>query len=323
VKFEQPFASRTKLLTGEALLDSIAPRTVLLAAFRQPGRPQQQAGHIRLPDGRIIMLGHMVRLACAAALGVAVLAGVAEARSIDDIIKAGSIRIGVNPNFPPMSSYGDTNELQGFDIDIGNKIATTLGVKAEFVPTETAQRVPFLISDRIDISLGALTRSAERAKLIDFTVPLHTETMAVLTTDKEKATKWTDLNNDTITLANMRGNWSVDFLKDKLPKAKLLLVDTIADTVRSVAQGRADAIVENIDFFMSYTKNYPDVKWRTLDDKIFVNYDCIGVSRNNDGLRNFLNVLLYELHSQNVVNQTWEKWYKAPMLVPVVANPYF
>jgi polar amino acid transport system substrate-binding protein len=269
------------------------------------------------------MLGRMVRLACVAALGVALWAGAAEARSIDDIIKAGTIRIGINPNFPPMSSYGDTNELQGFDIDIGNKIATALGVKADFVPTETAQRVPFLVSDRIDVSLGALTRSAERAKLIDFTVPLHTETMAVLTTDKEKATKWTDLNTDTTTLANMRGNWSVDFLKDKLPKAKLLLVDTIADTVRSVAQGRADAIVENIDFFMSYTKNYPDVKWRTLDDKIFVNYDCIGVSRNNDGLRNFLNVLLYELHSQNVVNQTWEKWYKAPMLVPVVANPYF
>ena len=44
--------------------------------------------------------------------------------------------------------------------------------------------VPFLVADKIDISLGALTRTAERAKLIEFTVPLHTEVMAVLTTDK-------------------------------------------------------------------------------------------------------------------------------------------
>ena len=269
------------------------------------------------------MLGRLVKTACVAILGIALGVGAAQARSIDDVIKAGTIRIGVNPNFPPMSSYGDTNEFQGFDIDIGNKIATALGVKAEFVPTETAQRVPYLVADRIDISLGALTRSAERAKLIDFTVPLHTETMAVLTTDKEKATKWTDLNNDQTTLVNMRGNWSVDFLKGKLPNAKMLLVDNIADTVRAVAQGRGDAIVENIDFFQSFTKNYPDVKWKTLDDKIFVNYDCIGVARNNDGLKNFLNVLLYEMHSQDVVNQTWIKWYKAPMLVPVVATPYF
>ena len=58
------------------------------------------------------------------------------------------------------------------------------------MPTETPQRVPFLTADRIDISLGALTRTAERAKLIEFTVPLHTEAMAVLTTDKVPLTKW-------------------------------------------------------------------------------------------------------------------------------------
>ena len=69
------------------------------------------------------------------------------------------IRIGVNPNFPPNSSYNDKNEFEGFDIDVGNKIAEALKLKAEFVPTETAQRVPFLVADKIDISLGALTRS--------------------------------------------------------------------------------------------------------------------------------------------------------------------
>ena len=83
-----------------------------------------------------------------------------------------------------MSSRGSDGNWEGFDIDVGNKIAEALGVKAEFVPTETPQRVPFLVADKIDISLGALTRTAERAKLIEFTVPLHTEVMAVLTTDK-------------------------------------------------------------------------------------------------------------------------------------------
>ena len=134
------------------------------------------------------MLGTLARFCAAAAvLAVASLAPDAQARSLDDIIKSGSIRVGVNPNFPPMSSYGKTNQLEGFDIDIGNKIADALKVKADFVPTETPQRVPFLTADRIDISLGALTRTAERAKLIDFTVPLHTEAMAVLTTDKVAA----------------------------------------------------------------------------------------------------------------------------------------
>ncbi len=268
------------------------------------------------------MLRRLIAFASAAVVATS-LASLAQARSIDQIIQSGTIRVGVNPNFPPMSSYGANNQLEGFDIEVGNKIAAALGVQAEFVPTETAQRVPFLVADQIDISLGALTRSSERAKLIDFTVPLHTETMAVLTTDKVTAEKWLDLNSDKITLVNMRGNWSVDFLKEKLPAAQVLLVETNADTVRAIAQGRADALVENTDFFMAFTKNYPDVKWRTLNDTIFTSYCAIGVSKGNDGLKQFLNVLLYEMHSSNGINDLWGKWYGAPMLAPVTASPYF
>lgn len=262
-------------------------------------------------------------LSIVALLAVATMTISADAKSLDDIIKSGTIRIGINPNFPPMSSRGADGNWQGFDIDVGNKIAAALGVKVEWVPTETPQRVPFLVADKIDISLGALTRTAERAKLIEFTVPLHTEVMAVLTTDKVMVEDWKQLNDAKYTLANMRGNWTVDWLKQNLPQAKLSLVDTIADTVRLVAQGRADAIVENIDFFMAQTKNFPDVKWRVLKQTIDVAYDSIGVQRGNYPLRDALNIVLYGLHSTDLINQTWEKWYGAPMLVKVEPTPYF
>jgi len=265
-----------------------------------------------------------IALPCLALLAALALTfSTAQAKSLDDIIKDGTIRIGINPNFPPMSSRGGDGNWQGFDIDAGNKIAAALGVKAEFVPTETAQRVPFLVADKIDLSLGALTRTAERAKLIEYTVPLHTEVMAVLTTDKVTVNDWKALNDAKFTLADMRGNWTVDWLKENLPNAKVGLSDTIADTVRMVAQGRADAIVENIDFFMAQTKNFPDVKWRVLPQPISVAYDAIGVQRGNYPLRDALNIVLYDLHSSEAINQTWEKWYGAPMLAKVVPNPYF
>jgi polar amino acid transport system substrate-binding protein len=246
-----------------------------------------------------------------------------DARTLDQIIKDGTIRIGVNPNFPPMSSFSMTNQLEGFDIDIGNVIAEALGVKVEFVTTATAQRVPFLISNRIDIALGAITRTPKRAKVISFTVPLHSETMGVITTDKIDVSSWTELNNEDITLVNMRGNLSVEILQDKLPKPKVLLVDGNADTIRAIAQGRADALIENVDFFLHFTKNYRNVTWRVLNDTIFVAYCGIGVSMGNDELRNYLNVLLYDLHSSGVINETWMKWYGTPMAVPISPSPYF
>src|SRR5215217_7970226 len=99
------------------------------------------------------------------------------ARTLQEIRQHGVLRVGVNPNFPANSYYGPKNALEGFDIDVGNELARALKVQPRFVPTETALRIPFLAAGRIDISLGALTRTPQREKLIDFTIPLHTEAM--------------------------------------------------------------------------------------------------------------------------------------------------
>ncbi len=248
---------------------------------------------------------------------------VANARTLDEIIKSGVIRVGVLPNSPPQSSIGATNQLEGFDVDIANKLASELGVKTEFVMTEIAQRVPFLVADRIDICLGGLTRTVERAKSISYTVPLHTESMGVLTTSKVDIKSWKELNDEKYTLVLIRGVWTTDFLKQNLPKAKILYVDTMADTIRSLAQGRANALVENIEFYVPFTKNYPNVQWKVLPEALNTAYDGIGLAQNNTALRDVLNTALYDVHTSGFVNQTWEKWFKAPMLVKVVPSPYF
>jgi polar amino acid transport system substrate-binding protein len=268
----------------------------------------------------------MLRKFAVAMLSVLLVVGAgqsAQARPLDEIIKSGTLRVGVLPNSPPQSALGASNELEGFDIDVAKKLAETLGVKPEFVMTEIAQRVPFLVTDRIDICLGGLTRTVERAKLISYTVPLHTESMGVLTTDKVKISNWKELNDAKYTLVLIRGVWTTDFLKQNLPNAKILYVDTMADTIRSVAQGRADALVENIEFYMPFTKNYPDVHWTVMPEALNTAYDGIGLAQNNTALRDVLNVALYNLHTSGFVNQTWETWFKAPMLVKVVPSPYF
>ena len=254
-----------------------------------------------------------MRLA-AAFLSFVLAVSAAEARSLEEIRQLGVIRIGVNPNFPVHSFYGPRNRLEGFDIDIGNRLARELGVQARFIPTETALRVPFLNAGRIDISLGALTRTPEREKVIDFTIPLHTEAMGVLTTSKLDVKSWRDLNSPDIRLVNMRGNASIPFIRKQLPRAQLLLVDGNADTVRSIAQGRADAMVENVAFFIVFTKAYRDIEWRVLPDPIDVAYCGIGVEKGNDTLRLALNQTLALLHRSGFIEYEWRKWYSTPML---------
>src|SRR5271166_3789899 len=121
-------------------------------------------------------------LAVAVLMAVSLLAG-AQARSLDDILSAGELRIGVNPNYPPTAMYDDKNQLVGFDIDVATKLASMLGVKVSFVTVESNTRVPFITSGRIDLVMGGMTRTPDRAKLIDFSLPIMTESLGALSVE--------------------------------------------------------------------------------------------------------------------------------------------
>jgi polar amino acid transport system substrate-binding protein len=248
----------------------------------------------------------------------------AEAKTMDDVIKDGALRIGIHPNSPPFSSRDDAGAWKGFDVAFGTKLAEELKIaKVEFVPTETAQRVPFLVADTIDISLGGLTRNSERAKQIEFSFPLHTEVMGVLTTEKEAVKSWKELNDAKYTLVDVRSAWTIDWAKENLPNAKMEVVDSSADAVRAIAQGRANALVEMLDFFTAFTANHADVKWKILDDKIDVGWDAIGVQKGNYALRDVINIALFKMHSNGSVDAIWKQAFGSDMLLKVPAQPYF
>ena len=60
---------------------------------------------------------HLLASLAAATLVVGALP--ASAKTLDEIIADGVIRIGINPNFPNMSVRNDAGEWEGFDIDVG------------------------------------------------------------------------------------------------------------------------------------------------------------------------------------------------------------
>ena len=61
-------------------------------------------------------------------------------------------------------------KLTGVDVATAQLIADKLGVKAEFVPVSTPNRIPYLQAKKIDLIVSALGKNPEREKVIDFTV---------------------------------------------------------------------------------------------------------------------------------------------------------
>lgn len=265
----------------------------------------------------------------AVALGVAGLIGVgltaadpAEARSLDEILTAGTIKVGVNPTLPPLGKFDETNTITGFDVEFAQQIADMLGVELEIVQLGGPDRIPFVASGKIDFVMGAMTRTPERAKVIDFTVPVHTEVLGVLTTDKNDYADWQEFNTPDVTFVEVRGSTPVKFIEENLPEAEVLLLDNYPDVIRALAQGRGDAMIDVIDFVGEHMNKH-DVNWRVVETPIDIYYCSLGVAKDNATLKDWLNVAIFELHRDGVVDELWEKWFGRPMIAEVGATPFF
>lgn len=276
---------------------------------------------------RIVLRGSKMKLWKAGLAAFAALVGLtfgltAEARSLDEIIKSGTIRVGVNPTLPPLGKFNDKNEIVGFDVDFATELAKMLGVKLEVVQVGSPDRIPFVVSGKVDIVMGAMTRNPERAKVIDFTVPAHTEVFGVLTLDNKPFKDVKDLDNSNVTLVQVRGTTPVKYIEDNLKNAKVLLLDNYPDAIRALAQGRGDAMIDVLDFVGEYMNNHK-VAWKIVPTPVDVYYCGIGVAKNSPGLKDWLNVAIFEMHRRGKTDALWEKWFGMKMIYPTGVTPYF
>ena len=258
-------------------------------------------------------------LAAIAAVSVSSAAG---ARSLDEIVSAGSIRVGVNPSFAT-AKLDDKSQLAGYDIDLASKLAEMLGVKVEFVTVDSRARIPSLTSGLIDMVLGGMTRTPERAKLIDFTVPVMTETLGALTLKGNPYRKLADLNSRNVSLAEIHGTTPVAWIQRHLPQARLLLFDSHSEVLRAVADRRATAVVDDLASLGAIARTI-DAQWSPLADHADeVDWDCIGVAKADVTLLQWLNVAMFSLQSSGFVDETYRKWFGFNMAAPILGQPYF
>ncbi len=248
------------------------------------------------------------------------------AKPLADVLSTKKLRAGINPTLVPFGTFNSQNQIDGFDADIAREIARLMKVDLEIVQVGSPDRIPFLQSDRIDIVLGAITRTVERALVIDYTVPLHTQSVIVLTKASGTSVpiaKPADLDNPAVKLVQVRGTVGIPWIQANAPKAQVTLLDNYPDTFRAIQQGRADAMVDVLESVVVPMKSVAGVEWKVLDEVLSSTWVGIGVQKGNTTLKDVLNVVLFDLHRSGFVGKTWEKWFGVPMKTPVPVNPMF
>ena len=253
-------------------------------------------------------------------LGLTGWSNLASARTLAEIIASKKLVVGVNPTLPPLGVFNAKNEIDGVDVDIARAMAAKMGLALEIVQVGSPDRIPFVNSGKIDMVMGAMTWTPERAKVIDYTIPVYTEVMGVLTTQKMGWKDWKELDDPKVRLVQVRGTTPVKFISEKLPKAQVLLLDNYPDAVRAIAQDRADGMVDVLDFLTEHTKTHK-VTWKTVPTPVDIYFCGIGVAKGNEALRARLNSVIKELNASGDIDKAWVKWFGAPMLHDPKAGP--
>jgi ABC-type amino acid transport substrate-binding protein len=154
----------------------------------------------------------------------------------------GEITIGVKFDVPPFGFKNpQTDEVEGFDVDLGKAVASELGVEPKFIEAISDNRIPFLQDGTADLILSTMTINEERVAEINFSDPYFIAHGRILVKSEN-----TDINGvDDLAGKNVctaLGSTYEATLKAQAPKAKLKLVDSYSECLELLQNDTVDAI---------------------------------------------------------------------------------
>ena len=82
---------------------------------------------------------------------LSLLAAPAHAQTVADIKKKGTLNVGMLVDFPPYGTFNAQNQPDGYDADVARLLARDLGVKVNIVPVTGPNRIPFLLTGKVDV----------------------------------------------------------------------------------------------------------------------------------------------------------------------------
>ena len=91
------------------------------------------------------------------------------ANTVPEAIKSsGKLVVGVNIPYAPNEFKDPSGKIVGFDVDLVNAVAATLGLTPEYREADFAKIIPSIQGDTFNIGMSSFTDTKEREQTVDF-----------------------------------------------------------------------------------------------------------------------------------------------------------
>ena len=233
-------------------------------------------------------------------------------RSIADIKQSGKLIIGVFSDKAPFGYIDKDGNYQGYDVYFAERLAKDLGVKAEYISLEPANRVEYAKTGKVDIVLANFTVTKERAEQVDFALPYMKVALGVVSPAKANITSIDQLKDKLLIVA--KGTTAETYFAKHHPEVKLLKFDQYTETFNALLDGRGAAFSTDNTEVLAWAMKNPDFKVgiTSLGD-----LDTIApaVQKGNKELLAYINDEIKKLGEENFFHKNYEA-----TLAPVYGN---
>lgn len=198
-----------------------------------------------------------------------------------------------------------SNKVDGFDVAIAKEIGKALGLKEEqieFVESVSANRIPFLQEDKVDMVVATMTINADRKTQIEFSRPYYLAGQSILVKkDNTTIKSVTDLNGKNV--CSVQGSTSEKNVVAKAPQANLLSLTGYAACVDSLKSGRVEAVSTDDIILAGFAAN--DTSLKLVGGQFTQEPYGIGIKKGKTDMVQFVDGLLAKWYADG----TWDKIY--------------
>ena len=235
----------------------------------------------------------------------------ARADQLQDIEKRGVIRIAVPQDFPPFGSVGTDLQPQGYDIDTARWLAKSMKVKLQLVPVSSANRVPYLQTDKVDLVISSLGKNEEREKVIDFSRAYAPFFLGVFGPKDATLADAAALSGKSVGVT--RGAVEDMVLSDLAPKdAEVKRYEDNNTTLSAYLSGQVQYVATGNLVVAAISRQNADKapvpSFMLKDSPCF-----IGLKKNEPALKAKVDALIEQGIKDGTLNGLSEQWLKAPL----------
>jgi polar amino acid transport system substrate-binding protein len=213
-----------------------------------------------------------------------------------------AVRMGTEGAYPPYNFINDAGELDGFEIEMGNRICELAELECSWVKNDWDSIIPNLVSGNYDVIIAGMSATEERDQVIDFSVPYI----------MPGASAYMTLSGETPDLAGGVIAAQVNTIQAghvAASGATLVEFATPDETIAAVRNGEADAVFADKDYLIPIVTESGGELAFAGDDIFLGGGTALGVRESDGELRKKLNAAIGVIKYNGELNAMITKWF--------------